>query len=83
MQHPLFYVAGEDAYGLFLHYQSKRRGFNAYVIGQLKECAKKFFDKDIRVLTHEDLSNKECKSLSNLKNADVNFNFWLIFIINS
>jgi hypothetical protein len=36
------------------------RGFNAYVIGQLKECAKKFFHKDIRVLTSRDLSNKEC-----------------------
>lgn len=75
MQHPLFYVSGEDADGLFLHYQSKRRGFNAYVIGQLKECAKKFFDKDIRVLTDKDLSDNECKSLANLKNSDSNFNF--------
>jgi hypothetical protein len=39
------------------------RGFNAYVIGQLKECAKKFFHKDIRVLTSRDLSNKECIEL--------------------
>jgi hypothetical protein len=60
MKHPLFYVDKEDADGLYLHYQSKRRGFNSYVIGQLKECAKKFFKKEIRVKIYKDVSDKEC-----------------------
>ncbi len=61
MKHPLFYVDREDADGLYLHYQSKRRGFNSYVIGQLKECAKNFFKKEIRVKIFKDISDKECR----------------------
>jgi guanylate cyclase len=51
---------------LFLS-RSKRKGFNSYVIGQLKACSKKFFNKDIRVKLVKDYSNNECKLVYNQK----------------
>lgn len=37
MRPPSFYVEKETAHGLTLHYRSRRRGFNHYVMGQIVE----------------------------------------------
>ena len=40
--------------------RSRRRGFQRYVIGQLKECATRFYDEDIYVRIQDDISTNEC-----------------------
>jgi hypothetical protein len=42
-------------------FRSKRRGFQRYIIGQLKECASRFFQEDIFVRIQDDISSNECK----------------------
>jgi hypothetical protein len=46
---------------LFL--RSKRRGFQRYIVGQLKECATRFFKEDIFVRIQDDISSNECKNI--------------------
>jgi hypothetical protein len=43
-------------------FRSKRRGFQRYIIGQLKECATRFFKEDIFVRIQDDISSNECKN---------------------
>ncbi|CAF1360256.1 unnamed protein product, partial [Didymodactylos carnosus] len=59
MKSPLFHVTDEDENGAVLHYKSKRRGFQRYVIGQLKECATRFYNEEISVRIQDDISTNE------------------------
>ena len=43
-----------------LAWRSKRRGFQRYIVGQLKECAVQFFKQDIAVRVQDDISSNEC-----------------------
>jgi hypothetical protein len=45
--------------------RSKRRGFQRYIIGQLKECATRFFKEDIFVRIQDDISSNECNKKIN------------------
>jgi hypothetical protein len=42
--------------------RSKRRGFQRYIMGQLRECATRFFKEDIHVRIQDDISSNECKN---------------------
>ena len=46
---PSFCVEDEDETGLTLAYRSRRKGFVYYVVGQLKDVAKRFYDLEIGV----------------------------------
>ncbi|CAM2714541.1 unnamed protein product [Rotaria socialis] len=59
MKSPLFHVTDEDDNGVLLHYKSRRRGFQRYIVGQLKECASKFFKEEIFVRVRDDISTNE------------------------
>ncbi|KAK3103807.1 hypothetical protein FSP39_022035 [Pinctada imbricata] len=58
MRSPSFLVVSEDSNGCILRYRSKRKGFQNYVIGQLTQCAYRFYqiNVSISVLTEETLS---------------------------
>ena len=61
LQSPSFYVAEEDRNGCVLHYRSKRNGFTYYVVGQLKQCAKKFYSLDVEVsVLKDEQTDKGC-----------------------
>ncbi|CAF2064681.1 unnamed protein product [Rotaria magnacalcarata] len=60
MKSPLFHVLEEDVHGAFLQYKSRRRGFQRYIVGQLKECASRFYNEDIYVRIQDDMSTTEC-----------------------
>jgi hypothetical protein len=47
---------------LLIKCRSKRRGFQQYIIGQLKECSIRFFKEDIFVRIQDDISSNECKN---------------------
>lgn len=59
LQSPSFHCEGETSTGLTLHYISKRKGFMFYVVGQVKEIASSFYQKDldIKILSHEAKGN--------------------------
>ncbi|CAF1641798.1 unnamed protein product, partial [Didymodactylos carnosus] len=59
MNSPVFHVTEEDENGVILHYKSKRRGWTAFTIGILKECAIKLFNVDIIVTIQADESSDE------------------------
>ncbi|CAI4231558.1 unnamed protein product [Auanema sp. JU1783] len=46
---PSFYCSSESEDGLILHYRSRRQGYIAYVIGQLVELARIFYQQDLGV----------------------------------
>lgn len=46
---PSFFVENENAFGLTLHYRSKRKGFVYYVKGQLKQVGKIFYNQDVKI----------------------------------
>lgn len=46
---PSFYVDKEDCHGCLLHYRSKRIGFTYYVIGQLRQSGRKFYNVDVDI----------------------------------
>lgn len=50
LQSPSFECTEESRDGLTLHYRSRRYGFKNYVIGQVKEVAKLYFDIEIEVI---------------------------------
>ena len=50
LQSPSFECTEESASGLTLHYRSKRYGYKNYVIGQVKEIAKLYFNIEIEVI---------------------------------
>jgi hypothetical protein len=52
---------------LLAKFRSKRRGFQQYIIGQLKECSIRFFKEDIFVRVQDDISSNECKNFYLLK----------------
>ncbi len=45
----------------FAFHRTRRRGFQHYVVGQLRECAKNFYNENIHVRVQEDLSTNECE----------------------
>ncbi len=49
MSTPSFYVTEEHPQGCCLHYRSHRQGFTHYVIGQLKQCALKFYNTPVEI----------------------------------
>ncbi|XP_025201544.1 soluble guanylate cyclase 88E-like isoform X2 [Melanaphis sacchari] len=49
MQAPSFICENESKQGLTLHYRSKRRGFVYYTMGQIKEVARHFYHKEMRI----------------------------------
>lgn len=49
MKAPSFFVESESPRGMCLVYRSKRRGYAAYTIGQMKEISKVFFKKDLKM----------------------------------
>ena len=42
MKAPSFFIAEESETGMLMEYRSKRRGFQFYVQGQIKELSKNF-----------------------------------------
>ena len=59
MLSPHFRVTCEDGNGCVLHYRSKRKGYEQYVMGQLKESAKMYYDVKVLVKIIEDRPVKE------------------------
>ena len=57
LQSPSFYCTEETSSGLVLHYKSKRKGFVRYVIGQVMEIARTFYDITLEVKVLENLSS--------------------------
>ncbi|CAG5128270.1 unnamed protein product, partial [Candidula unifasciata] len=61
MQSPSFIVQAEDRQGCILIYRSMRTGFTYYVIGQLMQCAKMFFNVDVEIKVLEEIiTEKGC-----------------------
>ena len=54
MLSPSFYVTDEHARGCLLHYRSKRVGFKQYVVGQLKQCARRFYGTEVEVIIQQE-----------------------------
>ena len=59
LQSPMFYCNEETSSGLTLHYTSKRKGYMHYVVGQVEEVAKMFYniDVDIKILDQQRVRN--------------------------
>lgn len=55
---PSFYCEKETATCLTLHYRSRRQGYISYVMGQLMEIAKIFFNQDITIKVSSSSSSK-------------------------
>ncbi|XP_068625589.1 soluble guanylate cyclase 88E [Battus philenor] len=56
MRAPSFICENETRHGLTLHYRSKRRGFVYYAMGQIREVARHFYHKEMRIeLVREEL----------------------------
>nr|XP_018913545.1 PREDICTED: soluble guanylate cyclase 88E isoform X2 [Bemisia tabaci] len=56
MRAPSFICENESRQGLTLHYRSKRRGFVYYTMGQIREVARHFYHKEMRIeLVREEL----------------------------
>ncbi|KAL0811420.1 hypothetical protein ABMA28_009823 [Loxostege sticticalis] len=56
MRAPSFICENETRQGLTLHYRSKRRGFVYYAMGQIREVARHFYHKEMRIeLVREEL----------------------------
>lgn len=55
---PSFFCTDEHERGMKIHYRSSRKGFLYYVIGQIKEVGRVFYDQDIQV---EVLDQRESK----------------------
>ncbi|CAG0884510.1 unnamed protein product [Darwinula stevensoni] len=63
MLSPSMYLAQENAQGAILHYKSKRRGFAPYVMGQLTQVAKDFYEINLEI---EVVEVKELKRLNQI-----------------
>ncbi|ENN73694.1 hypothetical protein YQE_09691, partial [Dendroctonus ponderosae] len=56
MRAPSFICENETKHGLTLHYRSKRRGFVYYTMGQIREVARHFYHKEMKIeLVREEL----------------------------
>ncbi|KAL4224743.1 hypothetical protein ACF0H5_015440 [Mactra antiquata] len=61
LQSPAFLVLTEDSDGCVLLYQSKRRGFKYYVIGQLQQIARRFYDVSVNItVIEEEFIDRKC-----------------------
>ncbi|XP_033216664.1 soluble guanylate cyclase 88E isoform X2 [Belonocnema kinseyi] len=49
MRAPSFICENETRQGLTLHYRSKRRGFVYYTMGQIREVARHFYHKELKI----------------------------------
>ncbi|KAJ6634645.1 Soluble guanylate cyclase 88E [Pseudolycoriella hygida] len=49
MKAPSFICENETKQGLTLHYRSKRRGFVYYTMGQIREVARHFYNKEMHI----------------------------------
>ncbi|XP_065158756.1 soluble guanylate cyclase 88E isoform X2 [Atheta coriaria] len=49
MRAPSFICENETRQGLTLHYRSKRRGFVYYTMGQIREVARHFYQKELKI----------------------------------
>ncbi|XP_017784523.1 PREDICTED: soluble guanylate cyclase 88E [Nicrophorus vespilloides] len=49
MRAPSFICENETRQGLTLHYRSKRRGFVYYTMGQIREVARHFYHKEMKI----------------------------------
>ncbi|KAG5877845.1 hypothetical protein JTB14_007241 [Gonioctena quinquepunctata] len=49
MRAPSFICENETKHGLTLHYRSKRRGFVYYTMGQIREVARHFYHKEMKI----------------------------------
>lgn len=75
MQSPTFYCDEENSTGLNLHYLSRRKGFMFYVIGQIEEIARRFYntyDINIKVLSNE-REGSQCHIVYRLGFANVGY----------
>ncbi|XP_053384613.1 uncharacterized protein LOC123537544 isoform X3 [Mercenaria mercenaria] len=54
LQSPAFLVLTEDKEGCVMLYQTKRRGFKHYVIGQLQQVAKRFYKISVTITVIEE-----------------------------
>jgi len=60
---PFFNVSDEDRDGCVLKYTSRRVGFTRYVIGQLIQCARAFYDVTVDVILLDESNSAEgCKA---------------------
>ena len=59
MLSPTFYVESETKSGCLLHYVSLRKGFSYYVIGQLRQCGRIFYNLDVDVRIVEEFNNDQ------------------------
>ncbi|BFZ05038.1 hypothetical protein BsWGS_08077 [Bradybaena similaris] len=55
MQSPSFIVQSEDRHGCVLIYRSMRTGFTYYVMGQLMQCAKMFYNVNVEITVLEEI----------------------------
>lgn len=53
--------------------RTRRRGFQEYVVGQLRECAKNFYNEVIEVTVQEDLSTDDCEFVEEKKMCCIHF----------
>ncbi|EDO40362.1 predicted protein, partial [Nematostella vectensis] len=56
MKSPTFYCDEETSTGINLHYESRRKGFMFYVVGQVEEIARKFYgisNINVKILKNE------------------------------
>ncbi|EDO43095.1 predicted protein, partial [Nematostella vectensis] len=56
---PSFHCSEETERGMKLHYRSSRKGFLYYVVGQIREVGKMFYDQQIEVEVLEQHESKE------------------------
>lgn len=54
LQSPAFLVLTEDKDGCVMLYQTKRRGFKHYVVGQLQQVAKRFYNITVNISVIEE-----------------------------
>ncbi|KAG5680710.1 hypothetical protein PVAND_010201 [Polypedilum vanderplanki] len=49
MRAPSFFCENETRHGLTLHYRTRRKGFVYYTMGQIRQVAKHFYNKDMQI----------------------------------
>ena len=56
---PSFFCTDESAEGLTLHYRTKRRGYIYYVMGQIKQVGRQFYNTDVEVEVLKQVENMD------------------------
>ncbi|CAG9804018.1 unnamed protein product [Chironomus riparius] len=49
MRAPSFFCENETRHGLTLHYRTRRKGFVYYTMGQIRQVARHFYNKDMQI----------------------------------